>query len=177
MIPWAHPHPNTKSHLDQFIHFCTVHCRVSLYFTMGRPLPPQNCPLSWVDLDPHPKHGSLAYSSPQPKWHLDWFSRFCRAHYCDRLSDHTTWSVTIGHIYVCSTAMRPNDKSLRGTNQIVICSLLQPNVEAQHLYCWYGVKHANNHLTAIIQVNLCSDCYSFCASLRSNVMVITWKVL
>jgi len=27
---------------------------------------------------------SLAHLSPQPKWHLDQFSHFCRAHDCDR---------------------------------------------------------------------------------------------
>jgi len=36
-----------------------------------------------------------------------WFSRFCRAQYCDRPTDHATRSVTIGRIYVRSTAMRP----------------------------------------------------------------------
>jgi len=33
--------------LDQFSRFCTAHDRVSLYFTMGRPFPPQNCPFAW----------------------------------------------------------------------------------------------------------------------------------
>jgi len=56
-----------------------------------------------------------ANPSPQPKQHLDRFSRFCRAHYCDRLTDRQTdrprytRSVTIGGIYVRSTAMRPNN--------------------------------------------------------------------
>jgi len=31
--------------------FCTDDRRVSLYFTMGRPFPPQNCPFPWGDLD------------------------------------------------------------------------------------------------------------------------------
>ena len=31
---------------------------VSIYLTMGRPLPPQNCPLSWGNMDPHLIHGS-----------------------------------------------------------------------------------------------------------------------
>jgi len=53
-----------------------------------------------------------AHPSPQPKWHLDRFSHFCRAHNRDRQtnqpSDHATPSVTIGHTYVHSTAMWPN---------------------------------------------------------------------
>jgi len=54
--------------------------------------------------------GSLvpwAHLSPQPKQHLDRFSRFCRAHDHDRQTDHNTSSVTIGHIFVHSTAMKP----------------------------------------------------------------------
>jgi len=45
----------------------------------------------------------------QPKRHLDRFSRFCRADYCDRQTDHATRSVTIGRLYVRSTAMRFNN--------------------------------------------------------------------
>ena len=43
-------------------------------------------------------------ASPQPKRHLDRFSRICRAQDChrptDRQTDHATPSVTMGHIYV-----------------------------------------------------------------------------
>jgi len=46
MIPWAHPSPQPKRHLDRFCRFCTDDRRVSLYFTMGRPfpLPQKNAP-------------------------------------------------------------------------------------------------------------------------------------
>jgi len=43
------------------------------------------------------------HRSPKPKRYLDQFSRFCRAHWCDRPTDHATRSVTIGRIYVRST--------------------------------------------------------------------------
>ena len=33
---------------------------------------------------------SWAHPRPQPKWHLDRFSRFCRAHYCHRQIDRPT---------------------------------------------------------------------------------------
>ena len=33
--------------LDWFSRFCTAHNRQTLNFTMGRPFPPQNCPLAW----------------------------------------------------------------------------------------------------------------------------------
>jgi len=39
--------PITQRHLDPFSRFCRDDCRVSLYFTMGRPFPPQNCPFAW----------------------------------------------------------------------------------------------------------------------------------
>jgi len=63
------------------------------------------------DLERHLIHGCL---SPQPKRHLDQFSRLCRAHYYDRPTDHVTGtrSVTIGRINVCSTAMPPYVKSI-----------------------------------------------------------------
>jgi len=41
---------------------------------------------------------SLDHSSPQPKRHLDRFSRFCRAHNRDRQTDRRT----IGYCDVCS---------------------------------------------------------------------------
>jgi len=57
MLPWAHPSPYPKRHLDRFSHFCTAYSRRSLYFTMGRTFPPQNCPRAWGS--PHIIHGSL----------------------------------------------------------------------------------------------------------------------
>jgi len=39
MIPWAHPSPHRKRHLDRLSRFCTDDRRVSLYFAMGRPFP------------------------------------------------------------------------------------------------------------------------------------------
>jgi len=49
-----------------------------------------------------------AQPSPQPKWHLNRFSRFAGlTTVTDQQTDHTTRLVTIGRIYVCSTAMWP----------------------------------------------------------------------
>jgi len=39
MLPWTHPSPKTKRHLDRFSRFCTAHGRGSLFFTTGRPFP------------------------------------------------------------------------------------------------------------------------------------------
>jgi len=67
MIPWAHPSPQPKRHLDQFSRFCTDDRRVFFYFTMGRPSP--KCP-SYGDLDQPEFSTQTASRSVQP---------FCRA--------------------------------------------------------------------------------------------------
>ena len=62
-----------KRRVDRFSHFCIDDRRVSLYFTMGRPSPPQNCPFPWgiwTHMVP------WAHPRPQPQQHLDRFSRF-----------------------------------------------------------------------------------------------------
>jgi len=58
MIPWAHPSPQPKGHLDRFSRFFTDIRRVSLYFKMGRPSPLKIVP-SHVDVDPCLIHSSL----------------------------------------------------------------------------------------------------------------------
>ena len=47
------------------------------------------------------------HPGPQPKWHLDWFSRFCRTHDCDRPTDRLRCSVCNNRPHLCNTAMRP----------------------------------------------------------------------
>ena len=56
---------------------------------MGRPLLLKIAP-DYGGPGPHLIHGPLAHLSPQPKWHLDRFSRFYRAHYYDRQRDRQT---------------------------------------------------------------------------------------
>jgi len=88
MIPWAHPSPKPKWHLDWFSCFSHSSLQsVSLYFAMCRPFPLKNCPFQSGDLDPIIYTVSWANPSPKPKQHLDRFSRFCRAHLCDRKTD------------------------------------------------------------------------------------------
>jgi len=74
--------------------FCTAHGTESILFTKGRPFLPQNCPFAWVNLHPIYYMVPWAHMSPQPKWYLDWFSRFCRAYDHDQQTDHVTPSVT-----------------------------------------------------------------------------------
>jgi len=105
--------PHLKRHLDQFSHFCTADICESLYSTMAAPFPVQNCLFVRGGSEPRLVCASLAHPSPQPKQHLDWFSHFCRAHDHDRptdqQTDHVTPSITVGCMYVRSTAMQPNN--------------------------------------------------------------------
>ena len=87
---------------------------VSLYFTMGRPFSPKNLPLPMGGSGPHLIHGSpgppkssthTAARSVQP------FLQGSLVWQTDRPTDHATRSVRIGRIYVCSTAMRPNNNN------------------------------------------------------------------
>ena len=103
----------TKRHLDHFSCFCADDHRVSLYFTMGRPFP-----LSKFSL---PMGGSGPPSStwfPGPTQVLNSigisigaaiFAGFTSV--TDRPTDQATQWVTIGHIYVRSSAMRHNNNS------------------------------------------------------------------
>jgi len=50
---------------------------------------PQNYRSPWEDQDPHPIHEPQ--TQPQPKLHLDWLSRFCKAH--SRLSSGMPGSI------------------------------------------------------------------------------------
>jgi len=78
MIPWVSTSPQPIRHHHRFSRFCTDDRRVSLYFTR-EPLPLKIAP-SHGDVDPHLIMVPWAHPSPQPKLHLDRFSRFCRAH-------------------------------------------------------------------------------------------------
>jgi len=66
-----------------------------------------------------------AHSSSQTKWHLDRFSRFCRAHCLDRPTDPATRSVTVGSIYVCSTVMWPDNIEVLTTGSFVTTNILE----------------------------------------------------
>jgi len=46
MVPLTHPTQHPKLHRDWFSRFCTAHCR-DLYFTLSRPLSPDDCPFVW----------------------------------------------------------------------------------------------------------------------------------
>jgi len=121
MIPTAHPSPQPKQHLHRFSRIPTGDRRVSLYFTTGRPFPPQNCTFPWGDLDPHLIHGSLGPpESNNPNGISIGSAVFAGlTSVTDRPTDHATWSVTIGRIYVRSTAMRRNNNNNNKSNNLI----------------------------------------------------------
>ena len=75
MLPWAHPNLKGISVDSAVFAQLTAECRYILQRAAPFPLKIAN---SYVDLDPHLIHGS--HPNPQPKRHLDRFSRFCTAH-------------------------------------------------------------------------------------------------
>jgi len=64
ILPLAHPSPKPKRQIDWFGHFCTDHGRVSLSFSIGRPLPHLKLPRPMGEPDPHLTHDSLGPSEP-----------------------------------------------------------------------------------------------------------------
>jgi len=135
------PSPQPKRHIDQFSHFCTTHGRVSLYFAMGHPFPPQNCPFPWGDLDPHLIHGSLG--TPKPKSiGASIFAGLTTV--TDRQTDWPTdrpcYSVCNNRPYLADAAMRPNNTSSLYEVEIFILNFTTVGVIQvffTHLLCAY----------------------------------------
>ena len=78
-----------------------------------QPVPPQNCLFASEDLNPHLIYGSFgppestAQTAPRLVQPSLQGSRFDRQ--TDRQTYHATWCVMIGCVYICSTAMQPNN--------------------------------------------------------------------
>jgi len=117
---------------------------------------------SLVWCGPHLIHGSFAHPSPQPKWHLDRLSHFCRADYCDRMTDQATRPVTVlGHIYVRSSVIWPNNAS---------CITFSMEIHMQcHRMLVIGINliHGKN---ALVQnfLKMCSISQKFTDSLKNS---------
>jgi len=87
------------------------------YFTMGCPFPPQNCPFQRGESGPHLiLDPILEPTRAQNLKGISIGSAIFAAIFCDRqtvrpTTDHTTRSVTIGHFYICDTAMQPKNRT------------------------------------------------------------------
>jgi len=84
------PESQPKQHLDQLNRLHSS-WQTLLYFTMGCPFPPQNCPFTEGDLDPYLTHGSLG--PPSPHWYLNKFRHFCRVQDRNRQTDRPWYSI------------------------------------------------------------------------------------
>jgi len=97
--------------------FCTVHGRESLYFTIWATPFPSILPLCMGrDLGPHLTHGSLGPTESKTQmayWSVQPFLQGSRSQQTVRWTDQATPSVTIGHSYVRSTAMQPNNTTVK----------------------------------------------------------------
>jgi len=87
MIPCAYPSQQPKvRYLDRFSRFCIAHCRVSLYFTMGRPfLSKLSLPMGICNSCN--TYGSLGSPESSTQTASRSLQSFYRAHYCDRPTD------------------------------------------------------------------------------------------
>jgi len=90
--------PTTQTASRSVQPFCTDDCRVSLYFTMGRPFPPQNCPFPWGSEPTYMVPGPISALNPNgisitSAVFAELTSVTDRP--TNRPKDHTTQSVTI----------------------------------------------------------------------------------
>ena len=74
--PSAHSSPQSKRQMDRFSRFCTAYGRKCLYLQWA-PYIHLNCHFPWGSAPPLYHVMLSAHGSPQPKRHLDWFSRLC----------------------------------------------------------------------------------------------------
>jgi len=110
MVPWAHESEfqMASQSVQPFLHSSR---QSVLRHTWACPFL-KNCPFTWCNLDPIFKHGFLSppkSSTQTASRSVQPFLRGSLPWHTNGPTDHTTRSITIGHIYVCSTAMRPNN--------------------------------------------------------------------
>jgi len=104
---YFHLSPHPKRHFDRFSRFCTDHCRLFIYFSIGCSFPPQKCTFAWGSGLPS---GPTRVHTPNGISIVPVFLQRSRSWQTDRQTHHwdqTTPSATIRRICVRSTAMRP----------------------------------------------------------------------
>jgi len=119
MVLWAHPSPQPKRHLDRFSRFAGRMSEYPYTLQWDAHLPPK-LPLPTGESGPQLVHGSLSppeSSTQTASWSVP-LSQGSLVWQTDRPTDHATRSVTIGPIYVRSTAMRPK----KMTNRRLCCT-------------------------------------------------------
>ena len=125
MIPWAHPSPKLKQHLDRFSRFYTDDRRVSLYFTIRRPPSQKYRHFPWGIWTP----SNTWFPGPTRVLNPNGISIGSAVFAglasvtdgrTDGPTDRPRYSVgiTTGHIYVRSTAMRPNNNQIYNAHSV-----------------------------------------------------------
>jgi len=113
MLPWAYPslYPNDISIGSAVLH--SSRQRASIFST-GNPFP-SKLPLRMGDLERHLVRDFLGPPESKRQTASGSLQPFSRSHDCDRQTDrhtdHATRSVSIGRIYIRSTAMRSDSSS------------------------------------------------------------------
>jgi len=117
VLPWAHLSASPKWHLDRFSCFCTACGRVSLYFTMGRPFSPQNCPFAWGIWTPYNTWSNTWFLGPtevhNPNGILisSAILQVSRSRQTDRPTNRPCCCVCNNRPHLCSTVMLPNNST------------------------------------------------------------------
>jgi len=95
----------------------------------------------------------LVHPSPQPKWHLDRFSRFRRAHNCDKQTDRQTDRRLMHFITFSSVDAKLRDKSgkLRA-NWLSICFVYSSDVVE-----FVTIALSNLDLNRVFVLAICED--------------------
>jgi len=109
----AHPSQYSKWHLDCISHFSTTDHILSLYFTMGWDMSPQNCPFPWGNRGHDLTHGSLGPPESTTQTGCQLIQPFCMPHSLCPTDRHTQ---TDRPRYICSN--RPH---------LMVCIVMQPN--------------------------------------------------
>ena len=99
-------------------------------------------------------------TSPQPKRHLDQFSRFAEfTSVTDRQTDHATRSVTIGRIYVRNTAMWPDSINSISVLEHLACQKTMDKVLAW-LSVWSEVQVIDLCMVQLMSLHPTISCFS-----------------
>ena len=127
-------------------------------------------------------HGHLAHQSPQLTPHLDRFSRFCTAHYCDRQTDRDRQTDICNNrprIYVRSTAIRPKNRSVISARTRVISLLANSVYNSVHFFIFCTNLSTVSKIRSIKQVsfNIFRQLETVETSSTSAFMITNWTNL
>ena len=115
-----------------------------------------------IVLDPAPHSSISPFFGPCLLWpngrlSQQMLSSCCKAHYCDRPTDHATRSITIGHIYIHSTAKQPKNSvayKILPERYIYMCVCIYIHCESTKKTSHYNVAHNFAKCWLIVKIPL-----------------------